>query len=177
MYGMIHKGVRQMVIDQLGEEAWSATERKLGIGPTELVTGMVYEDSLTIEIIAEAADRLNLDMENCLVEFGRYWIKFAERGSFASFMDFTGQDFPSFISNLDRMHLAVATAMPKAQVPSFSLIKKQSGADGSRISIGSHGFGEIRNRPFPGIAGSFPKTRQRERHRGDEPGNDFRNRA
>jgi hypothetical protein len=127
MYGMIHKGVRQMVIDQLGEEAWSATERKLGIGPTELVTGMVYEDSLTIEIIAEAADRLNLDMENCLVEFGRYWIKFAERGSFASFMDFTGQDFPSFISNLDRMHLAVATAMPKAQVPSFSLIKNSPG--------------------------------------------------
>jgi len=90
MYGMIHKGVRQMVIDQLGDEAWHATERKLGIGPTELVTGMVYEDSLTIEIIAEAAARLNLDMEDCLVEFGRYWIKFAERGSFASFMDFTG---------------------------------------------------------------------------------------
>ena len=42
-------------------------------------------------------------------------------------MDFTGQDFPSFIANLDRMHLAVATAMPKAQVPSFSLIKNSPG--------------------------------------------------
>ncbi|MFN3747961.1 MAG: heme NO-binding domain-containing protein [Sphingorhabdus sp.] len=124
---MIHRGVRQMVIDQLGEDAWAAAEKKLGIGPTELVTGMVYEDSMTIEIIAEAAARLNLPVEDCLQEFGRYWVRFAERGSFGSFMDFTGQDLPSFIANLDRMHLAVATAMPKAQVPSFFLANQSPG--------------------------------------------------
>jgi guanylate cyclase soluble subunit beta len=118
---MIHKGVRAMVIDQLGDEAWQATERKLGIGPTELITGMVYEDTLTLEIIAEAAARLNLPIEDCLVEFGRYWIKFADRGPFGPFLDFTGHDLPTFVTNLDRMHLAVGTAMPKAQLPSFSL--------------------------------------------------------
>jgi len=127
VYGMIHRGVRAMVIDQLGEEAWQATERKLGIGPTELISGMTYEDSLTIEIIAEAAARLNLDVEDCLLDFGRYWIKFADRGSFASVMDFTGQDLPTFIANLDRMHLAIATAMPMAQVPSFTLLSSSPG--------------------------------------------------
>lgn len=124
---MIHRGVRAMVIEQLGEEAWQATERKLGIGPTELISGMTYEDSMTIEIIAEAAARLNLDMEDCLLDFGRYWIKFAARGSFASVMDFTGQDLPTFVGNLDRMHLAIATAMPMAQVPSFALLESTPG--------------------------------------------------
>lgn len=124
---MIHRGVRAMVIDQLGEEAWQATERKLGIGPTELISGMTYEDSLTIEIIAEAAARLNLDLEDCLLDFGRYWVKFADRGSFASVMTFTGHDLPTFIGNLDRMHLAIATAMPMAEVPSFSLISSEPG--------------------------------------------------
>lgn len=112
-----------MVVDQLGEDAWNATEKKLGIGPTELITGLVYEDSLTIEIISEAAARLNLAFDDALLEFGRYWIKFAAQGPFKSFMNFTGQDLPSFISNLDRMHLAVGTAMPNAQLPSFTLIE------------------------------------------------------
>lgn len=118
---MIHKGIRQMVIDQLGEDAWSATEQKLGIGPTELITGLVYDDALTIEIISEAATRLNLAFDDALLEFGRYWIKFVSQGSFKSFMDFTGRDLPTFISNLDRMHLAVGTAMPNAHLPSFVL--------------------------------------------------------
>ncbi len=127
MYGMIHKGVRAMVIDQLGDEAWQATERKLGIGPTEMITGMVYEDTLTLEIIAEAAARLNLPMEDCLLEFGRYWIKFADQGSFKQFLNFTGQNLESFITNLDRMHLAVATAMPRAQLPSFAVMASSPG--------------------------------------------------
>lgn len=126
MYGMIHKGIRQMVIDQIGDDVWNAIEQKLGIGPTEMVTGLVYDDALTIEIISEAAARLNLAFDDALLEFGRYWIKFAASGSFKSFMDFTGQDLPNFISNLDRMHLAVATAMPRAQLPSFTLVENTS---------------------------------------------------
>lgn len=52
MYGMIHRGVRSMVQDKLGEDAWFALEQKVGIGPTELLTGMVYDDTLTIAIIS-----------------------------------------------------------------------------------------------------------------------------
>ena len=71
MYGMIHRAVRQMVFDQLGEDAWLALEQKLDIGPTELLTGMVYDDALTISIISEASARLNLSVDACRFEFGR----------------------------------------------------------------------------------------------------------
>jgi hypothetical protein len=72
MYGMIHRGVRSMVQDKLGEDAWFALEQKVGIGPTELLTGMVYDDTLTIALISEASARLNLTINECLFEFGRY---------------------------------------------------------------------------------------------------------
>ena len=61
-----------MVFDELGEDAWLALEQKLGIGTTELLTGMVYEDALTIAIISEPSARLNLSVDVCLFEFGRY---------------------------------------------------------------------------------------------------------
>jgi guanylate cyclase soluble subunit beta len=89
---------------------------------------MVYDDALTIAIISEASARLNLSVEACLFEFGRYWIKYAERGSLASIMNFTGQDLASFIENLDRLHLAVGAAMPGARLPSFTTISKAPGS-------------------------------------------------
>lgn len=127
MYGMIHRGVRSMVQDKLGEDAWFALEQKVGIGPTELLTGMVYDDTLTIATISEAAARLNLTIHECLFEFGRYWIEYASRGSLASAMDLTGHDLVSFISNLDRLHLSVGMAMPGSRLPNFNVVLSEPG--------------------------------------------------
>jgi hypothetical protein len=127
MYGMIHRGIRQMVIDSLGDEAWQAIESDLGIGPQDIITVMVYDDALTIGILGAAAARLGLSVEECLMSFGRYWIRFAERGSFGAIMDFTGKDLAGFIANLDRMHQAVVAAMPEARVPSFRLVSDEPG--------------------------------------------------
>lgn len=127
MYGMIHRAVRQMINDQLGEEAWQALEKKLEIGPTELLTAMVYEDELTFRIVGEASARLNLSVDECLFAFGQYWIKYAESGSLASIMNFTGATLASFIANLDRLHLAVGAAMPGARLPTFTMVENAPG--------------------------------------------------
>lgn len=123
MYGMIHRAMKDMVCEQLGKEAWFALEKKLHIGPAELLTGMVYDDALTLDIVTEAAARLNLTVEECLLEFGRYWIRFADKGAFSSIMNFTGQNFHNFINNLDHMHLAVSAAMPGTRLPSFTTLQ------------------------------------------------------
>jgi len=119
MYGMIHRALRHMVSEQLGEEAWKALEKKLNIGPTELLTAMAYDDALTFRIVAEAADRLNLSSDECLFAFGSYWVRYADQGPLASIMNFTGATLPSFIANLDRLHLAVGAAMPGTRLPTF----------------------------------------------------------
>jgi hypothetical protein len=127
MYGMIHRAMRNMVHEELGEDAWLAIEQKLNIGPMDLLTGKVYDDALTLEIIAEAAARLNLAVDQCLIEFGRYWIRYVDQGSLASVMNFTGQDLVSFIKNLDRLHLAVGAAMPDARLPAFATLDSGPG--------------------------------------------------
>ncbi len=123
MHGMIHRAMMEMISEQLGKEAWVALEKKLQIGPAELLTGMVYEDALTLDIVAEAAARLNLTVEECLLEFGKYWIRYADSGPFSSIMDFTGRNLHNFINNLDHMHLAVSAAMPGTRLPSFTTLQ------------------------------------------------------
>lgn len=127
MYGMIHRAVRQMVLDAQGEEAWLNLARLAGVGPVEMISIEVYDDDVTFNLIAATADFLEIPLESLLVEFGRFWIGFAERGSFGHIMDFTGKDLIRFIGNLDRMHSGVKAAMPDARMPSFSIVQNAPG--------------------------------------------------
>jgi len=45
----------------------------------------------------------------------------------SSIMKFTGQNLASFITNLDRLHLAVGSAMPGARLPTFSTLENAPG--------------------------------------------------
>jgi len=126
MYGMIHRGIRFMVGEELGSNVWDEICAELDIGPEHLISASTYDDALTIRILQGAADRSGLPLSDLLRKFGRYWIKFAERGSYGAMMDFTGKDLASFVRNLDRMHQAVVVAMPEARVPSFRLIAQQA---------------------------------------------------
>lgn len=125
MYGMIHRGIRQMIIDQSGPDVWQKIEARMEIGPDHLVSAQVYDDELTLSLLAMAADELDCSITDCLKSFGRYWVRFAERGSYGAMMDFTGRDLATFIGNLDRMHQAVQAAMPEARVPSFRLVEQR----------------------------------------------------
>ena len=131
MYGMIHRGIREMVVELKGAEAWSEIEQSCAIGPVELISAVVYDDAMTLAIVGAASQVLEMDVPTCLKNFGRYWIRFAERGSYGALMNFTGQNLTTFIANLDRMHASVALALPQANTPSFSVV----GSDGPEIRV------------------------------------------
>jgi guanylate cyclase soluble subunit beta len=127
MYGMVHRAIRQMASERLGPTGWSIIERDAGSGPAEFISLCIYDDSRTMALLSSAARQLELDMDSALRMLGRYWVRYAEQGSFAAIMDFTGHDLVSFIGNLDRMHDAVRMAMPDARVPSFQVVDSHPG--------------------------------------------------
>jgi hypothetical protein len=124
---MIHRGMRQMLVDEEGEAAWLAIERDLDIGPQHLISADSYDDHLTIRIVEHVARQSGKTMDECLHSFGKYWIGFAERGPYGAMMQFTGRDIAEFIANLDRMHQAIRTALPAATTPTFALLHSEAG--------------------------------------------------
>lgn len=127
MYGMIHRAIRNMIIEAKGEGVWDELARRSGFGPAEMISGEVYDDEVTLTLLAAASECLEIPADDLLVRFGRYWIIFAQRGSFNHIMDFTGKDIQSFIANLDRMHEGVQAVMPQARMPSFNVIENSLG--------------------------------------------------
>lgn len=110
-----------MVIDELREDAWLDLEHEANMGPAELISGMVYDDLVTLPMVAAAARALELSLEECLTRYGRYWVGFAKQGPYGATMDSAGRDIASFIANLDRIHQNVTAIMPDAVVPSFAV--------------------------------------------------------
>lgn len=125
MYGMIHRAVRQMVLDRAGQETWDQIEAIAGTGQSELISAEIYDDAVTLQLIGSAARCVEIDVGEFLVDFGRYWIAYAESGPFGPILNFTGDDIATFLRNLDRLHDGVQTVMPNARMPSFKVVSEE----------------------------------------------------
>lgn len=134
MYGMIHRAVRQMVLDRAGKEVWAAIELTADIAQSELISAEVYDDAVTMRMIEAAAQASKTDVDQFLVEFGQYWIKYAGQSPFGSILQFTGDNLTTFLHNLDRLHGSVESVMPRARMPSFKVVSDEPG----RIEVDYH---------------------------------------
>lgn len=123
MYGMVHRALRQMVVEREGTIAWHEIELAAGVSATEMVGLVVYDDAVTLNILGAAAERLGTTPSQVLEDFGRYWLHFIDNKAYRAIMDYAGKDMVSLLTNLDRLHAAVLAAMPKARVPSFTVLE------------------------------------------------------
>ncbi len=126
MYGLIHRYLKDHIIDSAGEDVWRSIATELRISPADLISQEVYDDTLTFELVEVASRRLGRSVDDCLTAFGRFWVLRVSQDTYRAVMDFTGRDLVTFLGNLDRMHHSVAAVMTKARLPSFTLIEQKS---------------------------------------------------
>jgi hypothetical protein len=131
MYGMIHKAARELAVAMVGEAAWGEVIQSCGLGSEHFISGQHYSDDLTVRLIGAIAAKAGVAVDSLLKDFGRHWIKFADRSNYAAVLDLAGDDLETFIKNLDRMHASIKATMPEAAMPSFELVK----AAGNRITV------------------------------------------
>lgn len=125
MYGMIHRGVREMVISDFGEAAWDEAASSIGVDLEHLVSMATYSDDITIAILQRVSILYGISFDQLIRKFGQFWIVFVQRNAYGAMMDFVGSDLVTFINNLNRMHQAVQSAMPDADLPIFRLVSDQ----------------------------------------------------
>jgi guanylate cyclase soluble subunit beta len=121
---LIHRYLKDHIIDSAGEEVWQSIATELRISPADLISQEVYDDALTFELVEVASRRLGRSVGDCLTAFGRFWVMRVSRDTYRAVMDFTGRDLATFLKNLDRMHHSVAAVMPRSRLPSFTLIEQ-----------------------------------------------------
>ncbi|MCW1400941.1 heme NO-binding domain-containing protein [Novosphingobium sp. MW5] len=123
---MIHRGLRDMVRKSHGQDAWDEIKMSVGIGPEHLISANCYGDELTLGMLTAAASRMGQSPDECLRNFGRHWLEFAQNGPYGAMLDFIGRDLSEFLRNLDDMHQALTDVMPAAEMPSFHVVEENS---------------------------------------------------
>lgn len=119
MFGMIHQAARELTIDAFGVEAWEDVRRDLGMDESEFVSAQQNADERTFALVGAIAARAGLSIEDTLHAFGKFWVSYSERSTYAALMRMNGDTLPEFLENLDRMHTAIQMTMPDARMPSF----------------------------------------------------------
>lgn len=125
MYGMIHKSIRDMVIDGFGDAAWQRVMEASKIDDSAFLSMQSYDDSVTYELVAAVSKSLGMDVNSCLMAFGRHWVTHTAKKSYGNIFAAYGDGLWTFLENLDYMHDRMATTFPGFSAPSFSLQKRE----------------------------------------------------
>lgn len=119
MYGLVNKAAQDFVIGGYGEETWEIIKKEAGVKEEAFISMQPYPDDITYNIVGAASKHLNLEANDILEAFGRYWIKFTMIQGYSHLLDLAGKTFPEFLNNLNNMHSHIAQSYTELRPPSF----------------------------------------------------------
>lgn len=124
MYGLVNRAIKDLVITTTNAEVWKKIHTQAGFEEEDFQDSVLYDDEVTISLVAAASKELNVLPEQILHDFGRHWILYTGREGWASLFSLAGNSMQEFLEGLDSMHARVQIAMPEGKMPQFNVIEK-----------------------------------------------------
>ena len=121
MYGMINKAIRTLVIREAGEEVWEQVLVTSGIDEDVYEDLDAYDDGITFTLVGAVSETLGVPPGDVLEMFGVYWATDVAPKGYGDYFNAFGNDFKSFVSGLDEMHVRISQMLPSLQPPSFDI--------------------------------------------------------
>lgn len=118
MYGLVNKGLGEMVQLEAGEAAWTEIRRRAGVDVSVFVTHQGYPDDVSVRLVVATAELLERSVERVLEDFGRHWILHTAR-AYGPIVEATGRTVPEFLCNLPNLHTRVSLSFPHLRPPEF----------------------------------------------------------
>ncbi|GAX36017.1 heme NO-binding domain-containing protein [Nodularia sp. NIES-3585] len=122
MYGLINKGIHDMVCSRFSEEIWQQIKQKAKVDTDVFLSMEGYPDDITHRLVKAASVVLNLSPSEIMEAFGEYWVQYTAEEGYGKMMDMTGETLPEFLENLDNLHTRLGIIFPQYQPPSFECI-------------------------------------------------------
>ncbi|MEI6621044.1 MAG: heme NO-binding domain-containing protein [Actinomycetes bacterium] len=119
MYGMVHKGLQEMIQEHHGDATWQAVLDKAQLSTHTIFSNHSYSDEETFALVSAAKDVLSVDATTLLQGFGRYWVTVTAQRYYATLMDASGNSVPTFLRNLNSVHARLGLIFPGYRPPRF----------------------------------------------------------
>ncbi|KAM9359474.1 guanylate cyclase soluble subunit beta-2-like [Symphorus nematophorus] len=125
-YGFINTCLKSLVVEKFGEETWVKLRDAAGVQDTFL-TYEVYQDEITMQLVAEACKLLGVKPEFVLRQFGEYFFEFCKRSGYDHMLRTLGGNLFEFTENLDALHSYLALSYKEMNAPSFRVERNPDG--------------------------------------------------
>jgi len=131
MYGMVNQALKALLSERFGETTWQEIRAKAQVETDEFAPMATYDDAVTYGLAGAASEVLDTPVDELLRVFGRYWVEFAAKSSYAVLLDQAGETLGEILAGLDEMHTRLAFSFPELQPPSFRVLSD----DGQMIML------------------------------------------
>ena len=121
MYGLVNRGVQDLVVANFGADAWKAICADADVDPEGFIAMQAYDDAITYRLVGAASKYTGLSAEAVLETFGAYWVQYTAKEGYGHLMTAAGKTLPEFLSNLDAMHSRINATFPELAPPSFQV--------------------------------------------------------
>ena len=119
MYGLVNKGIKDLVCNQFGEDAWEKIKETSGIDIDVFVSNSSYPDDITYKLVDAASEVLGLPAAAVLEAFGEYWVLYTGREGYGELLGSGGRTCRDFLMNLPNFHSRLSLIFPDLIPPSF----------------------------------------------------------
>ncbi|KAK2170347.1 hypothetical protein LSH36_3g16010 [Paralvinella palmiformis] len=128
MYGFVNHALQMLVIQKFGEEIWEEIKKEAAIEMEgDFLVRLVYDDTVSYDLIAAASKILDISVPEILELFGRSFFDFCQESGYEKILQVLGSSTRDFLQNLDGLHDHLATIYPGMRAPSFRCSEDESG--------------------------------------------------
>jgi len=139
MYGLVNKGIEELVVTNFGVEKWELIKLKAGVDVDVFISNEGYPDDLTFKLVGAAVEVLGIPAEDILIAFGEHWVLQTAAQNYGPMMKSGGSSLKEFLVNLPNFHTRVAMIYPNLEPPRFQCTDVMDG--GLHLHYHSHRSG------------------------------------
>jgi len=119
MKGVIALALKELVIENFGQDKWNQALQKAGIDQEPLILPITdLEDGLVGKVLGAVCEVLNLTAEQAADAFGDYWVNTYAQKIYASYFR-TAPTAKDFLLQMDTVHSSMTSKMAGARPPRF----------------------------------------------------------
>jgi hypothetical protein len=119
MYGMVNKAIQTLIINKYGENKYQEILKKAGVNVDVFLGMEQYPDEITYQLVGATSEILDISASEFLEKLGIFWVEYTSSGSYKDIFDMSGDDFVTFLLNLNDLHTRVSSILSELKPPSF----------------------------------------------------------
>ena len=121
MFGLINKAIVELIKTRYGEDRWREVLELAGVPDEPFLSMERYPDELSFKLVHAASNHLQIDAEEILQAFGRYWMLYTAERGYGELLKAHGETLPEFLSRLNTLHTRVQLCLPHLVPPNITV--------------------------------------------------------